>query len=140
MVWVYDRGQTRQGLYLLILVGKKCITCMRKKYLLFFLQVQVYHLYAKKISFFLQVQVPLWSRMGILDGFSETKELLPITGDKTTKNKVMMVMMMRRRMIMMMITGYKTTKNKVIVPNHQITKNPCHKSPNQEVLLIQHIC
>ena len=36
-------------------------------------------------------------------------------------------------MIMMMITGDKTIKNKVIVPNHQITKNLCHKSPNHKV-------
>jgi len=34
-----------------------------------------------------EVQVPLWSRVNILDGFTETKDLLPITGDKSTKNK-----------------------------------------------------
>ena len=85
------------------------------------------HQVVAKLTLMMQVQVPLWSRVGILDGFSETKDLLPITGDKSTKNKVSVT---------------KTTKNpchqtpRTHVTNHQelmspITKNtkdPCHQS------------
>ena len=35
-----------------------------------------------------KVQVPLWSRVGILEGIVETQELLPMTNDGTSKNKV----------------------------------------------------
>ena len=49
--------------------------------------------------------MPLWSRVNILDGFTETKDLLPITGDKSTKNKVMMMVMMMGMMMMVMMMG-----------------------------------
>ena len=61
----------------------------------------------------MKVQVPLWSRVGILEGFSETKELLHITGDKSTKNKV------------------------VIRNNNNNIKNPCQQSPNHEMIFSQ---
>ena len=97
------------------------------------------HQVVAKLTLMMQVQVPLWSRVGILDGFSETKDLLPITGDKSTKNKVSVTnhqehkepMSPNQLYDLLPITGDKSTKNKVSVT--KTTKNPCHQTPRTHV-------